>query len=421
MMPPWIEPTTWLQAMAVLSLLLLSLPLALASAYLLLLTLLSGRPTHPPSAQGDRDAPHWVSRPIEPFFDVVVPAHDEAGHIATTVTNLLSMDWPRDRFRILVLADNCSDDTALRAQAAGARVIERKNPLQRGKGHALRHAFAVSLSQGLADAVVVVDADSVVSPGLLRAFAVRLSNGISAMQACHGVLDARRTPRTRLMAIAFAAFHRVRSRGRERLALSCGLRGNGWCITREALQAVPYRAHGLAEDVEYGLRLALAGIPVRYVDEAEVLSVMHTDAVGSATQRRRWEDGRDQLLSGFLKPLLARHPRSTRRWRRDLAIDLLLPPLAMLAAAVGLLWLVCAVVLLAAPELAGIAAGTALAGLLTALALALHALRGWQLSGTGSQGLRELLRFPRHAAWKLALRARRGVTGDWIRTRRSPS
>lgn len=406
------EPTLWLHGLLLLAMLLLSLPVVLASGYLLLLTLLSARPRKPQPA----------ALASVPFFDIVVPAHDEAGHISTTVSNLLAMDWPRERFRVVVLADNCSDDTAPRARSAGARVVERSNRTQRGKGHALRHAFAVSLAQGIADAVVVVDADSVASPNLLRAFAVRLEAGGVAMQACHGVLDADHSPRTRLLAIAFAAFHRVRSRGRERLGLSCGLRGNGWCVTHEALRTVPYRAHGLAEDVEYGLRLALAGIPVRYVDEAEVLSVMQTDDGGSASQRLRWEDGRRQLLGEFLRPLLARRPQWSRAQRWDLAIDLLLPPLAVLAAALGLLWVVCLVAVLVAPNPSWTIAAATL-GLLAALGLGIHGLRGWQLSGTGARGLRDLLDFPRHALWKLQLGLRRRGNGrsEWVRTRRPAS
>ena len=74
-----------------------------------------------------------------------------------------------------------------------------------------------------------------------------------------GVLNPQDSWRTRLMAIALASFHRVRSRARERLRLSCGIRGNGWCITHRLLREVPYRAYSLAEDIEYGIDLGLAG------------------------------------------------------------------------------------------------------------------------------------------------------------------
>src|SRR5262245_20140826 len=71
---------------------------------------------------------------------VLVPAHDEAGQIAACVRSLRAQDYPAERFEVVVVADNCADDTAARAAAAGARVLVRDDPDARGKGHALRWA-----------------------------------------------------------------------------------------------------------------------------------------------------------------------------------------------------------------------------------------------------------------------------------------
>ena len=127
---------------------LASVPVLAGCAYLLLLTLLSGRNTPPPL------------RDSELRFDVLVPAHNEGGGIARTVRNLRSLDWPPGAFRVRVIADNCSDDTAARARAAGAEVLEREDAQRRGKGHALDWAFRRSVDEGWAD--VVVDRKSVV-------------------------------------------------------------------------------------------------------------------------------------------------------------------------------------------------------------------------------------------------------------------
>jgi len=61
------------------------------------------------------------------------------------------------------------------------------------------------------------------------------------------------------MHIAFTLFHDVRSRARERLGASAGLRGNGMAFPLATLHEVPYDAFSLVEDVEYGIRLGLAG------------------------------------------------------------------------------------------------------------------------------------------------------------------
>jgi len=384
--------------------LLLALPLAAACAYLLVLTLLSRAPPPPP-------APVRRTR-----FDIVVPAHDEAAGIAAVVASLLRIDWPDDRLRVLVVADNCTDATAALARAAGAEVLERTDPLLRGKGHALAFAFADSRAACWADAVVVVDADAEVSPNLLSAFASRLQAGALAVQAHHGVLNAQDSWRTQLMAIALSAFHRVRSRGRERLGLSCGLRGNGWCVSHALLRRRPCAAFSLAEDVEYGIELGLAGVRVHHADEASVNATMVSGEVAARSQRQRWESGRWQLLRTRLGPLLRGVARPGGVLCLDLLVDLLVPPLSWLALGV-------AVLLLLGLGLAlgdGGSASAVAVALACAAALAAHVLRGWQLSGVGRRGLAALARAPGYVLWKLLLmlRQRAGGGAEWVRTQR---
>jgi cellulose synthase/poly-beta-1,6-N-acetylglucosamine synthase-like glycosyltransferase len=383
---------------------LAALPALLASGYLLLLTLASAR--RPPPAAG---APRLR-------FDLVVPAHDEEAGIAATVASLRALDWPAPLRRVLVVADNCRDATAARAREAGAEVLVRDDPGRRGKGYALALAFERALADGRADAVVVVDADTSASPGLLAAFAARLEAGALAVQARYGVRNPEASWRTGLMAIALALFHDVRSLGRERLGLSAGLRGNGMCFAARALREVPHRAFSIVEDLEHGVALGLAGHRVWYAGEAEVLGDMAAGEAASRTQRRRWEGGRRELRRTRALPLLRRALAERDPVLLDLFLDLVVPPLGALAAATaaGLL----------AAALASRWAGRPLAALwpwaLCAAALGLHVLRGWWLSGTGLRGLGLLARAPAYLAWKagLALGRRAGTPRAWERTPR---
>jgi hypothetical protein len=271
-------------------------------------------------------------------FDVIVPAHDEEAGIAATVASLLAVDYPRSHFRLVVIADNCGDATAECARTAGALVHERRDAEHRGKGYALAYGFERSLADGHADAVVVVDADTTVSPNLLRAFDAALGGGEQALQAHYGVRNPRASWRTRLVSLGFTLFHGVRSVARERLGLSCGLRGNGMCFGADLLRRVPHRAFSIVEDLEYGLALGLAGVRVAYVAEAHVLGDMPGTAVDARSQRERWEGGRRAVVREYARPLL--RAAATRRdpVLLDLALDLVLPPLSHLAAAVGGGW-----------------------------------------------------------------------------------
>jgi cellulose synthase/poly-beta-1,6-N-acetylglucosamine synthase-like glycosyltransferase len=381
---------------------LFALPVTVACAYLLVLTLFStATPVPKPSARRLR-------------FDIVVPAHDESAVIERTVASLLTLDWPREAFRVLVVADNCTDTTARLARAAGAEVIERYDPTRRGKGYALEYGFEASDRQGRADAVVVVDADTVVSSNLLEAFAARLERGAQAIQSHYGVLNPHDSWRTRLLAIAFAAFHVLRSRARERLGLSCGIRGNGWCVSRRLLRTIPYRAFSLTEDLEYGIDLGLAGYRVHYAGEARVESDMVTSERIARSQRRRWEAGRFALLRSRIAPLLKTAVRARDAVCLDLAMDLLVPPLAQLAAAVAVLvvvTVVSAAVLPSAWPLPSLAA-------LCVASLACYVLRAWQLSGVGRRGLADLARAPGFLLWKLLLARQQREPGEWVRTER---
>jgi 1,2-diacylglycerol 3-beta-glucosyltransferase len=381
-----------------------AVPVALASGYLLLLTLRS-----------QRKKP-LAGSALRTRFQIIVPAHDEETGISRTVESLGDIDYPRDLFEIVVVADNCSDETAARARAAGAHVLERRDEKLRGKGYALAHAFRACFAGAKVDAVVVVDADTVVSPNLLRAFDARLQSGAKAVQADYAVRNPDEGWRTRLMAIAFGMFHVVRSAGRENLGLSCGLRGNGMCFASDLLREVPHDAFSVVEDLEYGIRLGEHGHRVHYAGEAHVYGEMVSSSKASRTQRDRWEGGRLQMAKRHALPLLRRAIEERSPVLADLAMDVLVPPLSALVAATVL----------------GTAASVALAGITrrpnaalllfgaSGVFLLVYAARGWQLSGTGARGLVTLGYAPVYMAWKATLRRTRKGTDEWVRTARSP-
>jgi GT2 family glycosyltransferase len=382
---------------------LCALPVLLAAFYLAGLALLA-RAGRPPT-------PGRHTR-----FDVVVPAHDEELGVAETVRSLQRLEYPGDRFRVVVVADNCSDRTAERAAAAGAYVLVRRDAALRGKGHALAFAFERLAAERAADAFVVIDADTLVTPNLLGAFAARIAAGAEALQADYGVRNPDSSWRTRLLHLAFTLFQTVRSSARERIGLSCGLRGNGMAFTLPLLARVPHDAFSIVEDVEYGIRLGLAGCRVQYVQEARVLGEMAASEQASRSQRSRWEGGRVALARRLAAPLLRRALRERSPLLLDLAIDLLVPPLSYLA-------LACLVGLGA--SLAGAALGLATSASAAlwgaaALALAIHVARGLRESGIGWRGLADLPYAATYALWKLGLWVRPdpGRKGEWVRTAR---
>jgi cellulose synthase/poly-beta-1,6-N-acetylglucosamine synthase-like glycosyltransferase len=383
-------------------LLILALPAVLSSGYLLLVTVLSQ----------ELPVPRLKSKLLR--FDFIVPAHNEAAVISRTVASLRKVNWPADRFRIVVCADNCTDSTAADARGAGATVIERQNPAERGKGYALDFAFQASRAAGFADAVVIIDADAEASENLLEAIAARMEGGAQAVQVHYGVLNPMASWRTRLITIAKGAVHVVRSRARERLGVSCGIRGTGWCVTHELLKAVPYRAYSLTEDLEYGIDLGLAGVRVAYADEADCNAEMVSNEQSARTQRQRWESGRFQLMRTKTGPLLRAMLRRRSALCLDLACDLLVLPISYVALNIFALMVLAAVAAAWFPSMAV----WLWVGAACAASLVCYVLRGWQLSGIGLIGLLDLARAPGFLLWKLRLLLRRRKSNEWQRTDR---
>jgi 1,2-diacylglycerol 3-beta-glucosyltransferase len=386
----------------------LSLPVLAWTSYLAALAVLSlGRPrVLPAAAPGTR-------------FDVVVPAHNEEAGIAGTVENLLAVDYPQAMRRIIVVADNCTDETAKRAAAAGATVLERTDASRRGKGYALAFAFERSLAAGNVDAVAVVDADTKVTPNLLRAFDARLSGGARAVQAEYAVENREASWRTRLMHIAFTLFHDVRSRARELLAVSAGLRGNGMAFSLGLLREVPHDAFSIVEDVEYGVRIGLEGHRVHYAGEARVFGEMVTSGAASQSQRRRWEGGRWGLARKHAPVLVAEGIRRRSAMLLDLAADLLVPPLTYVVFAAG-------VGFVAAAARHWLGHGpwwSAVPWAMAMVFLGIYVARGLWLARVGPGVVLDLLWAPIYMTWKVVLAVRaapreKAKEQEWVRTAR---
>jgi Glycosyltransferase like family 2 len=275
--------------------------------------------------------------PSEPTsaFAIIVPAHDEELLIGKTLESLKRLEYPADGFAVHVIADNCSDRTAEIARAAGVTVHERHDSEKRGKGHALAFAFETLLHGATPyDAFIVLDADTVVDPGFLRALARGLARGGKALQAHNAVLNAAESPTSALRWLALSLMNYIRPLGRNVLGGSSTLTGNGMCLTRGLLVRHPWQAFGITEDYQYYLSLVASGEKILFVPDAGVRSVMPTSARQLATQDIRWESQSpdEQSTQRRIAWSLLSHGLRKMSWvRLDALAELLTPPLSLLA------------------------------------------------------------------------------------------
>ena len=267
-------------------------------------------------------------------FAILIPAHNESLVLGAALDSLNALDYPAEAYRLFVIADNCADDTAQIARTRGATALIRFNDTKIGKGYALEWALRQLKNKDNADAafdydaIVILDADTQVSPNLLSAFAAGLNTGNGAMQVRYEVLNVGESWRTRLMACALALAHIVKPLGREQLRLSDGLKGNGMCFARSVVESVAWSGASITEDIEYTLRLCRAGIRVAFLPDAAVWAQMPTTGAQSVSQRKRWEGGRYLLLTQVAPQLLMEGFRKRDRILRDRAMELIIPPFA---------------------------------------------------------------------------------------------
>lgn len=351
---------------------------------------------------------------------ILVPAHDEASGIADTLRSFAALDYPADLVSVHVVADNCTDATAEVVRAHGYRAHERTAPDDPGKGPALNWLRDRLIAEGEPfDAVVVVDADTSLDEGFLRAADATLARGATVAQGYYSVREPDASPSTSFRYTALACRHYLRPLGRTRLGGSCGLYGNGMVFTRELISEVEWTGH-LVEDAELQNELLLRGVKVAFVPGAVLFAEMPRELGQARSQNARWERGRIELARRYV-PTIARRVLTgpQRAAAADAVLDHLTPPLSAL---VGIQ--VVGALAGAAGGLLGDRrrGGLALAHLVSLALVAGHTFAGLVAVRAPARHYLALLGAPRQVVWKIAVWARaasgREVTA-WTRTRRN--
>lgn len=353
-------------------------------------------------------------------FSILVPAHNEALVLGPCLTSLTSFDYPAALRRVIVIADNCTDTTAAIARAAGVTVYERQDAERRGKGYALNWAIPrlLDADRGWTDAVVIFDADTLTDVAFLRHLDGCVRQGSQAMQGCYDVLDPFHNWRTALLYCALLLFNRVRTLARATWGWTNLLKGNGMCFTRPVVERCGWNAYSLAEDIEFTTLLLQAGIRVDAVAAAVLYAQAPETAHQATSQRMRWEGGRFALARRDGLRLLRDALRERSPAKFDWALDLLIPPLAILVGVPAILLLINAVLALfgGAPALMGVA------WLLTLLGLSVYVVGGLLIGGADRRAYLYLLATPLLLVWKLRvyglLLLGHGPRG-WVRTERT--
>jgi 1,2-diacylglycerol 3-beta-glucosyltransferase len=275
-------------------LLLILVPLTLLVLYQWLLAVSSFFYRHPIAYTGARQAQ----------FLVLIPAHNEETGIVSTLESLHNLNYPSDRYRVLVIADRCTDGTAVVARSGGVECFERFDG-QSGKGAALAWGIQEARNAQIPfEAVVIVDADTLAGRDLLSAFNVEFQAGRQVQQGYNYISNPWASPFTRIIAVTGVLRNGRYYTGKTAIGLQGMLTGTGMCLGAEILERYGWTAFSVGEDWEFSVELLLRGKKIFFNPLAKTFAKESQNFKQASHQRLRWASGRYAVMGSKVWALI---------------------------------------------------------------------------------------------------------------------
>lgn len=349
----------------------------------------------------------------QPKVTILVPAHNEALGIGATLETLVPQLTKKDR--IVVIADNCSDETAEISRSFGVTVIERQDTELLGKGYALDYGLRF-IEKEPPDVVVMIDADCIVQQGTIAQLAQAAVTSARPVQATYLMEQPPNPgPKDAVSALAFMVKNLVRPSGLARLNLPCLLTGTGMAFPWSVLQNVTLASSNIVEDMQLALDLAIAGSPPTFCQNTRVIGRLPSQTQAAKSQRTRWEHGHLQTLLTQVPRLFKASINQKRFDLLALALDLCIPPLSVLV----MIWVAITGISVLAATL-GASWIPAIILILEGLLIFISIVGAWAKFGRADLPAMTLLAVPFYVLWKIPLYfsflLRRQT--NWIRTER---
>lgn len=264
--------------------------------------------------------------PAQKSFAILIAAHNEEAVIGALLENLKKLDYPQSLYDTYVICDNCTDRTAEIAAAHQVRAMERFDSVKKGKGHAIEWMLEqLWLEKRSYDAVVILDADNLVSPNFLLEMNEKLMEGKQVIQ---GYLETK-NPYDSWVSLSYALMYWYMNRAwqlaRYHLHLPNVLGGTGICITTQLLKEIGWGANSLTEDVEFTARCVEREIYPTWAHEAIVYDEKPIDLASSMRQRLRWMQGHVYCARRYFFRLVKQAVKNRNFAQMDAALYLFQP------------------------------------------------------------------------------------------------
>lgn len=244
-------------------------------------------------------------KPLEeyPTVSIMVPAHNEALVIVRTVRALLNMEYPKDRYEIIVINDNSTDDSAEKLEALQREFPDRRlivistGPEVGGKGKS--NALNIGFSVSTGEVIAIYDADNTPESDALAILVENLmeDDKIGAVIGKFRTRNRNASLLSRFVNIETLAYQCMNQAGRYFFFKLCTIPGTNYVIRRELIEQIGgWDTKALSEDTEISFRLYRMGyyikqmpLAVTWEQEPHLLGVWFR-------QRTRWAKGNIYVL-----------------------------------------------------------------------------------------------------------------------------
>ncbi len=237
------------------------------------------------------------------FFAIIIAARNEEQVIGNLIDSLKKLDYPKDRYGIFVVPNNCTDNTSKVALDAGASVLECNIPTKT-KGDVLKFAFNELKDNKEIDAYLIFDADNVVHKDYLNKMNDIINSGYRVAQ---GYRDSK-NPKDNWISGSYAIFYLFQNvffnRSRMGFDASASINGTGFMIKKEIIDKEGFETYTLTEDVEFTGQCALRNEQIAFVEDAITYDEYPNIFKVSWKQRKRWSAGIIQCMKRYSPKLL---------------------------------------------------------------------------------------------------------------------
>jgi cellulose synthase/poly-beta-1,6-N-acetylglucosamine synthase-like glycosyltransferase len=241
-------------------------------------------------------------------FAILIAARNEETVIGNLLFSIKDQDYDKNYLEAIVIADNCTDNTAKIARDIGATVFERFDKKDIGKGYALDFAISELRKRGdweSFDGIIVLDADNVLTKNYITEMSKTRSDGYEAFTSYRNSKNYGDNWISAGYGLWYIRESKFLHYARMLLGSSCAISGTGFFVSRRVLDRFNgWKFYLLTEDIEFSIFAIINGIKIGCCINAELFDEQPITFHQSYKQRLRWSKGFFQVWQKHGKELV---------------------------------------------------------------------------------------------------------------------